>query len=144
MPTPDEERADAHAELALERWEAHREKHAAEHDLADQKWKGHGDQHEAIARNLSEYKAQSNEWRGSLSDLRVSFATRVELEAVDNKLTAFREELRALIATEREERRERTGQVRGAGAQWGYIVTAISAVAGLLVIIAVAANVLMR
>lgn len=92
--TFDREREDAHAEIALERWAAHREKHAAENQLHEEKWESHAQQHDSIARNLAEYKAQSNEWRGSLSDLRATFATRVEMEALDDRIAAEREERR--------------------------------------------------
>lgn len=81
----EDERSEAHAELAKERWDAHREQHRGEKELAEQKWDSHREQHASIARNLTEYKAQSNEWRGSLSDLRSSFVTRAEIDGLLGK-----------------------------------------------------------
>ena len=119
--TPQDERAEAHAELARERWDAHNEKHRSEHDLAEQKWKGHADQHDSIAKSLVEYKAQSNEWRGSLSDLRATFVSRAEHDALDVRVNQFREELRAAVATEREERREQQNLRTGSVDTWKWI-----------------------
>jgi anti-sigma factor RsiW len=92
--TTEGERSEAHAELAAERWHAHRELHNGERELSEQRWESHAQQHESIARNLAEYKAQSNEWRGSLSDLRATFATRVEMEALEDRVASEREERR--------------------------------------------------
>lgn len=92
--TPEGEWQDAHEELAGERWSAHREQHAGEKELSKQKWDSHADQHEQLARSLADYKRDSNEWRGSLADLRANFATRIELEALDDRIAAEREERR--------------------------------------------------
>lgn len=108
-------------ELSRERWIAHAEKHVGEKELADQYRQSHADQHASIARNLTEYKAQSNEWRGSLSDLRQNFASRAEVEVLESRLGEFREELRTLIATEREERREHQNIRSGAVDTWKWL-----------------------
>ena len=121
MTTPQDERAEAHADLAKERWEAHLQKHVGEKELTDQKWEAHREQHSSIARNLTEYKAQSNEWRGSLSDLRANFASRAEVEVLETRISEFREELRAQIATEREERREQQNLRTGSVDTWKWI-----------------------
>ena len=120
MTLDDEQRA-ARRELSVERWKAHREAHDGEKELEGQKWEAHSEQHASIARNLAEYKAQSNEWRGSLSDLRATFASRLEVEGLEGRLSAFREELRAMIATEREERREQQNLRSGAVDTWKWI-----------------------
>jgi len=73
-------------DIGRQRWVAHRELHAGEKELDLQKWEAHREQHSSIARNLTEYKSQSNEWRGSLSDLRGTFATKAELEALNIRL----------------------------------------------------------
>ncbi|HYI66364.1 MAG TPA: hypothetical protein VEW95_05535 [Candidatus Limnocylindrales bacterium] len=99
------EKHEAHEELARERWDAHAEKHAGEKEREAAKWESHDDQHESIARNLREYKEQSNEWRGSLSDLRATFAPLVRVDAIDADVDRLRDEMRGLIATERDERR---------------------------------------
>jgi len=121
MPDPQDERAEAHAELAKERWDAHHEKHRGEKELAEQKWDSHAAFHESIARSLVEYKVQSNEWRGSLSDLRATFASRAEHDSLDARVTQFREELRALIANEREERREQQNLHTGSVDTWKWL-----------------------
>ena len=118
----EDERAEAHAELARERWDAHHEKHRGEKELSEQKWESHAEFHESIARSLVEYKAQSNEWRGSLSDLRATFASRAEHDSLESRVNQFRDELRAQIATEREERREQQNLRTGATDTWKYIV----------------------
>jgi hypothetical protein len=111
-PIEDEQRR-ARAELSRERWAAHRDMHAGERELEDQKWKGHDEQHASIARNLAEYKTNANEWRTSLSDLRSTFTTRAESAARDTHIDSIEasldrrfEDLRVLIAAEREERRD--------------------------------------
>lgn len=118
MPSED---AEAHAALARERWEAHAEKHKGEKELGDQKWEAHIQQHLSIARNLQEYKAQSNEWRGSLSDLRATFASLAALESLESRVEAMREELRSQVATEREERREQQNLRTGSVDTWKWL-----------------------
>ena len=141
-----DEREEAHSELAKERWTAHRELHAGEKELAAQKWEGHEDQHESIARNLSEYKSQSNEWRGSLSDLRATFATAARVDGLEASMEHRLDELRASIATEREERRDqqnlRTGQEEGISRTTAIILALIAAVGAVLGGIAVVVNLL--
>lgn len=129
-----------------ERAEAHAEKHASEKELSESKWAAHREQHDSIARNLAEYKTQSNEWRGSLSDLRLTFANKADVEALEGRLNAIREELRQAIITEREERRDqqnlRQGQERGVSQSTAIVVGAIAPVATVLTIAVILANVL--
>jgi len=113
------EREDAHSEVAKERWGAHRDQHFGERELAEQKWESHKEQHGSIARNLAEYKAQSNEWRGSLNDLRSSFAPISQLDALESHVNSRLEELAKSLATEREERRDQ--QNIGSGRREGVI-----------------------
>lgn len=144
--TPQDERAEAHAELAKERWEAHAAKHAGEKELAEQKWDAHANQHDSIARNLTEYKAQSNEWRGSLNDLRQTYLPRSEYESAHHALEAVVEALEKALANEREERRDqqnlRVGQQEGISRTAAIAVTAIGIVGTLLGGFAVLLNIL--
>jgi hypothetical protein len=142
----EDDRSEAHAELAKERWTAHRDQHDGEKELAAQKWAAHDQQHESIAQSLIDYKIQSNEWRGSLSDLRTTFAGRAEVEIIETRLSEFREELRTLIATEREERREqqnlRAGAQRGISQGTAIIVGVIGLAVTLLTGIVIVVNIL--
>jgi len=64
------QRLDDHTELAKERWEAHR----AVHD--------------AVAESLRDYKRDANEWRATLSDLRITFIPKAEYLAEHRALEA--------------------------------------------------------
>lgn len=153
MAPNEEERAEAHAELAKERWEAHAEKHLAEKELAEQYRQSHAEQHTSIARNLTEYKAQSNEWRASLSDMRSSFVTNAEIKsllgqaesthiAIGTKVEALDKRLDA----EREERRDqytlRAGQEQGISRTTAVMVVAVGLIGTLLGGLAVLLNIL--
>jgi hypothetical protein len=107
--------------MSRERWDAHAEKHDGEHQLADERWRSHTEQHETIARNLVDYKVQSNEWRGSLADLRATFAPISQLDALEAHVDARLTELRNAIATEREERRDQQSLRTGAVDTWKWI-----------------------
>jgi chromosome segregation ATPase len=141
-----ETRSDAHAELARERWEAHVAKHAGEKELADQKWEAHGSEHASIAHNLTEYKAQSNEWRGSLSDLRSTYTPLASHEAFEKEMRTALEGVNRRIDTEREERRDqqtlRAGQQEGISRTAAIAVTAIGLIGTLLGGLAVLLNIL--
>ncbi len=50
-------------------------------NLDDERWRGHKATHRDLARNLSEYKTESNEWRSTVSDLRATFLTKNEFDA---------------------------------------------------------------
>jgi hypothetical protein len=64
------QRLDDHTELAKERWEAHRAVH------------------EAVAESLRDYKRDANEWRATLSDLRVTFIPKAEFQSEHRALEA--------------------------------------------------------
>ncbi len=74
MPDDDRERLDA--ELALRD-----ERITAQRDIQDERWRAHGDAHGELARCLSDYKKESNEWRGTVSDLRAAFVLKTEYGA---------------------------------------------------------------
>ncbi len=57
--------------------------------LANERWDGHKTQHEDLARNLREYKAENNEWRGSLTDLRQDFLQKSEATAETRRLESL-------------------------------------------------------
>ena len=111
--------------------------------LDEQRWEAHKEQHTAIARNLTEYKSQSNEWRGALSDMRLSFVTKDEIKSLlaqaEGTHTGFEgqfEQLEKLIAAEREERRDqqnlRVGRSAGLS-QSAAILLSLLAVGGTMV-----------
>jgi hypothetical protein len=136
----------AHDELAKERWDAHQAKHADEKELEASKWQAHADQHDSIAHNLSEYKMQSNEWRGSLADLRLTFITKTEADTSHQSLVTQIDTLEKALANEREERRDqqnlRVGQEEGISRTAAIAVTAIGLVGTLLGGLAVLLNIL--
>ena len=138
--TPEDDGSEGAAELAKERWHAHRELHSGEKELDNSKWEAHREQHASIARNLAEYKAQSNEWRGSLSDLRASFATKTEIEALETALRNEREERRDqqnLRVGEDKQRGEGRAQL-----QWSFerVLTLLGLAAGAIYFILQAAK----
>jgi len=140
------ERAEAHEEMARERWAGHREQHASEKELSAQRWTAHDDQHETIARNLAEYKAQSNEWRGSLSDLRATFAPISRIEGVEADVDRRYNELRTALQAEREERRDqqnlRVGARQGISQGTAIIVGAIGLSATVITVVILVMNLL--
>lgn len=135
-----------HDRFADERWDAHDNRHGSEKDLSAERWKAHDDKHDAIAHNLAEYKVQSNEWRASLSDLRATFAPVSRIEAVEKQVDGVREELRTMIATEREERRDqqnlRQGSRQGMSQTVAYALAAVGLLATVLSIIAILGSLL--
>ena len=144
MPDLEGQRAEAHEEIARERWAGHREQHAAERELSAQRWTAHDDQHDAIARNLGEYKAQSNEWRGTVSDLRATFAPLSRIESLESDMDRRYNELRTALQAEREERRDqqnlRVGAQRGISQGTAIIVGLVGFVGTVLAIVAVVLN----
>src|SRR6188472_3660163 len=120
-----DDRLDARAQLADERWDAHTEKHQSEKELEGEKWSAHRAEHKAIAANLDAYKTEANEWRGTVTDLRSNFVTRAEHDLLATRILEFREELQKGLATEREERREQqnvsAGQRQGIQATTGTV-----------------------
>ena len=108
----------------------------------------------SIAHNLAEYKAQSNEWRGTLSDMRSGFVTKDEvksllgqaegthgsigakIEALDGQVERRFDELTKRIDTEREERRDqqnlRTGKEEGISRSAAIIIGALGVVGTVL------------
>lgn len=154
----------AHDTLAEERWSGHREKHDAEKELSQQKWDSHTEQHASIARNLTEYKAQSNEWRGSLADLRATFVSNTEvkslmgqaegthegllnkIDALDSQIERRFTELSKRIDTEREERRDqqnlRVGQQEGISRTAAIAVSALGVIGTLFGALAILLNIL--
>lgn len=57
-------------------------------DLEAEKWNGHKEQHLDLARSLREYKAEANEWRQTLADLRVTFIPKAEFQSEHRALEA--------------------------------------------------------
>jgi hypothetical protein len=49
--------------------------------LDDERWRSHDRTHVELARNLVDYKRESNEWRGTVSDIRSSFLLKSEYMA---------------------------------------------------------------
>lgn len=56
--------------------------------LDDERWDAHRAAHAELAGALATYKADANEWRGSLSDGRATFITRTEYEAEHRALSS--------------------------------------------------------
>jgi chromosome segregation ATPase len=46
--------------------------------LGEERWQGHKEQHADLAASLREYKAEANEWRRTVSDLRADFLLKTE------------------------------------------------------------------
>ncbi len=57
--------------------------------VAVERWRGHKSQHRELASNLREYKAQANEWRATLTDLRANFELKAEASAESKRLEAL-------------------------------------------------------
>lgn len=79
----------AHRTVVDERLDALRE-------LTDERWETHRESHDQLARALVEFKANSNEWRQTLSDVRTAGVGRSEY-AAEHKM--LRTELEGLIRT---------------------------------------------
>ncbi len=58
-------------------------------ELANERWNGHKTQHDDLARNLREYKAENNEWRGTVTDLRADFLQKTESIAETRRLESL-------------------------------------------------------
>ncbi len=56
--------------------------------LANERWEAHNGRHEELAQSLRDYKSESNEWRATLSDLRLTFMPRSESESENKALEA--------------------------------------------------------
>lgn len=54
--------------------------------LDAERWVSHKDQHLELARNLSDYKRESNEWRKTLLDLRDQFLLKSEFSSEARRL----------------------------------------------------------
>ncbi len=85
---------------------------------------------------------QMNEFRSQLADQVTTFARKESVDALDSATDRRFEELRGLIATEREERRANEGIKRGMGQTTTVIVAAIGLVGTMLGIVIILANVL--
>lgn len=140
-------------ELNQERRDSHDERHQLEHQIRDERWTAHQREHESMAHNLSEYKAQANEWRQSLIDLRSTFVSKGELEGLVAKSEGTHDSLDSKIEaldkrldTEREERRDqqnlRTGLSRGISTGTAIVVGAIGLVGTILGVVVVISNIL--
>jgi biopolymer transport protein ExbB/TolQ len=122
--------------------ETHKDQHAAENRAVT-----------AATVAMDKRLDQMNEFREQLRDQATSFVRRetldafiVErrhaLEALGNEIDKRYEELRNLIATEREERRANEGVRRGMNATTAIIVTAIGVMGTVLGIVVVVVNLL--
>ena len=56
--------------------------------LNEERWRGHSETHKDLATNLAAYKTESNEWRSTLSDLRLTFLSKTEFDAEHRALRA--------------------------------------------------------
>ncbi len=56
--------------------------------LANERWEAHKGQHDELAQSLRDYKSESNEWRATLSDLRLTFIPKAEAESESRALEA--------------------------------------------------------
>jgi len=128
----------------MDRWQAHREAHQAERELSEALWAAHTEQHAVIARALTEYKTQSNEWRALVSDMRGSYVTLARIEEIERHADQLHAELARAIAIEREERRDhqnlRDGSIRGISRGTAIVVGLVAFVGALLSIGLMVAN----
>ena len=144
-------------ETALEaeqrRLEEHRTAHAAAHEahsaLHDSSNAAHVDQHraeqraiEAATTAMDKRLDAMNEFRDQLRDQAASFVRRDQLESLDASVDRRYEELRSLIATEREERRSNEGARRGINQSTAFIVGAIGLTGTIVGILVVVVNLL--
>lgn len=131
----------------------HRVAHSAAHDahevLHEVTATSHNEQHKAEQRaleaaviSMDKRLDAMNEFRDQLRDQAATFVRRADLEGLEKQTDGKYEELRGLIATEREERRGAEGGRQGASSSIGWIVTAIGAAATILGIVIVVANLL--
>ena len=57
-------------------------------NVENERWIGHKEQHSDLAHSLSEYKSEANEWRQTLSDLRLTFIPKAEFQSEHRALDA--------------------------------------------------------
>jgi hypothetical protein len=77
--------------------------------------------------NAEKWRENANEWRASMLDREIKFASKAEMEA---ELKAIRSEISGL----RESRAQSAGHTGGATALWGYVVGACGLLLTLLTI----------
>jgi flagellar motor component MotA len=136
----------------------HRDKHDAEQEALAAALAAHKELHEAHStahsdRHIAEQQAvraattamdrrldEMNNFREQLRDQASTFARKEMVDSVETQASRQYEELRALIQTEREERRATEGVKRGMSSTTAIIVTAIGVVGTVLGIIIVGAN----
>lgn len=79
----EEARATIEAELALRD-----ERIGSQKALSIERWVAHDFVHQELARSLTEYKREANEWRATIADLRGSFVLKTEYAAKHDGLRA--------------------------------------------------------
>lgn len=109
--------------------DAHKQQHASENDAV-----------KAATTALDRRLDGMNEFRAALTEQSQTFARKDALDALDVQAGRQYEELRALIQTEREERRANEGVKRGMSQTTGIIVGAIGVAATLISILVIFAN----
>ncbi len=57
-------------------------------NVENERWIGHKEQHSDLAHSLQEYKSEANEWRSTLSDLRLTFIPKAEFQSEHRALEA--------------------------------------------------------
>ena len=71
--------------------------------LTEERWDAHKVTHEVVAESLRDYKRDANEWRSTLSDLRLTFIPKAEFQsehrALDAKLHGEIQALASLVST---------------------------------------------
>lgn len=122
---------DAHERIHKISDDSHREQHGAEQRAV-----------EAAVKAMDRRLDSMNEFRDQLRDQAGTFIRREQLEAFITQYERAHDEVLALIATEREERRANEGVKKGMSQTTGLIVTAIGVVGTVLGIIIVLSNVL--
>lgn len=82
------DRCDAAHEVIYAQLELRDERIAGQKALELEHWTSHDRVHIELARSLSEYKRESNEWRATISDLRAAFVLKTEYQAKHDGLRA--------------------------------------------------------
>lgn len=82
------DRCDTAHQIADAKFNVLAERMAGHFVFDDERWRAHDRTHTELARNLTDYKRDSNEWRSSLSDLRATFQSKSEFEAKHDALGA--------------------------------------------------------
>jgi len=109
--------------------EAHKQQHSSESEAV-----------KAAVTAMDRRLDEMNKFREQLRDQAADFARKDALDTLDAQATRQYEELRALIQTEREERRANEGVKRGMSQTTTIIVAAIGVAATLLSIVVILAN----